>query len=193
MQVSSVLAAMAGAVFAVFFTASTAHGQEFKATIGQTVVPVWRIGEKRGAADLTQEAFAAQVGERLRTFTGETDYEGFGMLCRAPSGQWGSVLTSAHAHSVCPVAHLCPSGFAAVEGIHSHPFGRNHRVNNVDRALLGPSYRNRKGAVYSTEDPDHFSPQDFEAPGYMVSKTRLQHQNGTGTERDVDVGAPAPR
>ena len=157
--------------------------------LGRATLPVTFLAAVRGDATLDQDAFAQQVGRRLRDHSADMGTEACAMLCRAPSGAWGALPLTIEAHTACPVVNVCPQGMTATGvGIHSHPTAETYVANDADMAVLGQErhLRRRVGQSVRGGNPEEFSAEDFDAgQGYMVSGTTLYHQAGKRAVRAV--------
>ena len=152
-----------------------------------TPVSIYRLGEVQASTADTpsMDAFAAKVGEELRTFTAANGVEGCATICKAKDGSaWGAVLTSIYSQAACPRTSACPKGMEETsEDIHSHLHQLTYEPTELDKLFL---YRQYKAGQKVGTDPNYFSEGDFEGGhGYMVSKTRLMHQAGPRRIRQV--------
>jgi hypothetical protein len=149
--------------------------------------PATLLPEVRGAASLSMDAFAREVGGALHQHSAETGTEACAMLCRNPAGAWGASPISIGSHIACPIIEKCPEEMAGIgDGIHSHPRKGSYVVNRADKVVL----RQRMytiGTRAETGNTRVFSREDFAGgPGYMVtSGGRLFYQNGPRSVREV--------
>lgn len=141
-------------------------------------IPIYQIGEMEEANTAQgMDGYAIQVAYVLHAWTRAHGVEAIGNLCRSPDGaRWGSVFLTMYAHTTSPRTDACPAGMkpSGVD-IHSHPQRHRYPVNDVDRWFL---QNGLMGADYVSTRPDVFSPDDMQAPGYLVGQISLHYQDG---------------
>lgn len=156
-------------------------------------VPIYEIGEVE-ADDTPQgmDGFAIRVAYVLHAWTQAHGVEAIGNLCRTPDAKgWGTLLLTIYAHTSSPRTDACPAGMqASGVDIHSHPQRWRYPVNAIDRLFL------RDGLLDADRvatEPDVYSPDDLQAPGYLVGQMKLHFQDGRGHQRIVwNLTHPGP-
>lgn len=131
----------------------------------------------------SMDAFVVRVAPRLRDWTAAEGYEACGVL--ATNGEsFGVIVGTNHGHTVCVNFHAkVPEGMTVTgQTVHSHTTAPRYRLTAADLLVVGGG---RVGAIQRGDNPELFSAEDFAAPGYMVSGTKVWHQEGKGTERVV--------
>lgn len=129
------------------------------------------------------DGFANQIADVLYTWTHDHyGLEAGGNLCQTEDGsRWGIRILTFYAHTSSPQTNACPEGMhlSGVD-IHSHPQKRSYMVNGVDRSFL--HYGLTEESHISTE-PDVYSPDDLDHPGYLVGGQFLHFRDKEGQER----------
>lgn len=132
----------------------------------------------------TMDAFIVRIAPRLRAYSDSTGFEACGVV--ATDGQrFGVVIGSNRSHAACGnVDAFVPGGMKPTgQTVHSHRTGGLYRANENDRALMG----GRVGASFKSAHPDEFSPEDFQAKGYLVGEGAVFHQTSKRSVRRVDA------
>ncbi|TAN00521.1 MAG: hypothetical protein EPN40_03820 [Rhodanobacteraceae bacterium] len=156
-------------------------------------VPIYEIGEIE--ADNTpqgMDGFAIRVAYVLHAWTREHGVEAIGNLCHTRDGQhWGTLLLTIYAHTASPRTDACPTGMqSSGVDIHSHPQRWRYPVNAVDRLFLHDGLLD---AGHVSTQPDVYSPDDLQAPGYLAGQMKLHFQDGRGHQRIVwNMATPEP-
>lgn len=169
---------------------SAPHGAA-NAIIGNGAqVMVLPLVATRSAQGESLDAFAMRVAPWFRNFTATSSFEACGRVGRSADGQFSIVITTSHAQVGCANANMFLEGFEDTgETIHSHPQVRRYVAKGNDRAFLRaslggsrpvPLRQRLNGGGLTFSEPDFAS-----GPGYLVTASKVLHQRGKGTVREV--------
>lgn len=161
------------------------------ASIGNgELVMVLPIAATRSAAGESLDSFAMRVAPWFRNFTASSGFEACGRFGRSAAGQFSIVITTSNAQVGCANGNLFLDGFEDTgETIHSHPQVRRFVAEGNDRAFLRATIRGSRPVPLRQRLNGGgltFSESDFESgPGYLVTASKVLHQRGKGTVREV--------
>lgn len=155
------------------------------------IYPATLLPETQGFKGSMDE-FAAVIGDQLRAYTKESNFESCASICRAPDNSLGASPISIGAHMACPIVKLCPTGYEPTgENIHTHARRGPYKVNRADAIVLGPL---AIGDMEERAEPNLFSEEDLASGStYLAAPKALWHRERTGKGvRDVREVVVAP-
>lgn len=152
---------------------------------GFGTVPYQMLFEAKSETGESLDDFILRVAPKMRDYTVNEGFEACGVIASDNAGNFGVVIGTNLGHTVCAnFSGKVPAGMTATgQTVHSHTTMTKYRATQADLLVMGS--RTKRGQVVRGDDPEIFSEEDFEAPGYMVSGTRLWHQAGKRTVRGV--------
>lgn len=169
------------AALALSFSA-TAHDLDVAATQS---VPASHVADLENAEGEGKTAFVKRIAEVARAYTREHGHEVCGWIAYGGRSAFSVRLVTLGSQVACGASKsTVVAGYSAGnEMIHTHPEKRVIRLTALDKKLRG---RTQVGA--NTESPDNcrFSGTDYANPGYLVACGKILHQNGRGTEKQID-------
>lgn len=148
-------------------------------------IPYQRLFEVASEPGESLDAFALRVAPRLRNYTAAEGFEACGVIAADDAGRVGVVIGTSHGHTACAnFPAKVPHGMVSTgQTIHSHAEARPYRANAMDLVVLGRGAR--LGRLYRSKEPEQFSGEDFQVPGYLVGQRAVWHQQGKSTVREV--------
>ncbi len=161
---------------------ATAHDLDVAATQS---VPASYVADLESEEGEGKTAFVKRIAEVAEGYTREHGHEVCGWIAYGGRSAFSVRLVTLGSQIACGAAKsTVVAGYSAGnELIHSHPEKRVLRLTALDRKLRG---RTQVGANTESTDNCRFSNTDYANPGYLVACGKILHQNGRGTETQID-------
>jgi len=165
-----------------FSASASAHDLDVTATQG---IPASFVADLESVEGEGKTAFVKRIAEVAKEYTRENGHEVCGWIAYGGHSAFSVRLVTLGSQIACGAAKgVVIDGYSAGnELIHSHPEKRVLRLTALDRKLRG---RTQVGANTESADNCRFSNTDYANPGYLVACGKILHQNGRGTETQID-------
>ena len=178
---------MKAALLTLAFAASFSAGAKDLSVSDMNDLPISQVAIVHSLAGEGLNAFVKRVAPQFVAFTATTGYEACGMIGVRESdgvtnGAFSITIGTVGSHIGCQVGPV-EAGFVSMNRtVHSHPQSHSIRLSAVDMKVRGtPAGKLRTEYL----DNCHFSPQDYSAPGFLISCGKIQYQHGVGTAKEI--------
>lgn len=165
-----------------FSAPAMAHDLDVAATQS---VPASLVADLESMEGEGKTAFVKRIADVAKDYTREHGHEVCGWIAYGGRSAFSVRLVTLGSQIACGAAkgYVVAGYTAGNELIHSHPEKRVIRLTALDRKLRG---RMQVGANTDNVDNCRFSATDYANPGYLVACGKILHQNGRGTEKQID-------
>lgn len=172
---------LAAVIIALAFSAN-AHDLDVATT---SSVPIQAVADLESIEGEGKTAFIKRIAETATSYTREHGHEVCGWIAYGGRSAFSVRLVTLGSQIACGASkgHVVAGYSAGNELIHSHPEKRVIRLTVLDKKLRG---RTQVGANTESADNCRFSSTDYANPGYLIACGKILHQNGRGTETQIN-------
>ena len=157
----------------------------FAASAHEPVAPLqsYEVKVLESVEGETRTEFVKRIAVDFETFTRETGFEACGWVAYGGRAAFTVKMVTMKSQIACGLSKTdFVDGTFGTETIHSHPFTKAIKLNNVDKRLRGfPVTKLRTVSVNLCK----FSSEDYSKPGFLIACGKVFYQTGRGTEKEI--------